>query len=274
MFSKALKAGFAAIGFMVSGVCAQDTVVLPDNPPIIAKESALDAEAVKFIGNWIKPPCGSRRYPRTLIVNADGTFSATDWARSGNAQDSTDTQPATIEHEGTWRLLNPGMIGLTSTTPSSRGVERMPAAIGFDSGTGTLHEATPGSSILCKYNRTESGQSPDTAGTGLASVCHDAVQGRIAWDYQGNKSWREDNVTRLCAGADESIEPARCFETAMHGAVDRGDNSQWQWSHAVDLCSGTSDADATLRCFADRISEGTAWSDSVKDCNAGTRADE
>jgi uncharacterized protein YecT (DUF1311 family) len=101
-----------------------------------------------------------------------------------------------------------------------------------------------------------------------ASNCHDAVQGKIAWDYRGSKRWQDNNVQKLCAGVGESTEPARCFETAMHGDVDRGDGSPWTWKHAIELCSGTPDSDETLECFQRELSEGRRWPEAIGSCKS------
>lgn len=101
-----------------------------------------------------------------------------------------------------------------------------------------------------------------------ASTCADAVQGKIAWDYNGNKTWGAANLNRLCAGAEDSTEPARCFEKVMHGGVNWGGSTQWQWANALNLCAGTRDANATVACFETAIGSGKGWSSAIDQCKA------
>lgn len=97
-------------------------------------------------------------------------------------------------------------------------------------------------------------------------ACQEAVQGRIAWNYSGNKSWNSDNVERLCAGAETSIGPARCFERVMHGGINHGSGTRWEWPNALNLCEGTQDADATIACFQSRIASGLAMRPAIDAC--------
>jgi len=105
--------------------------------------------------------------------------------------------------------------------------------------------------------------------TGASTTCANAVQGKIAWDYAGNKQWGQANINRLCAGAENSAEPARCFERVMHGGVNWGGGTQWQWQNAIDLCQGSRGADATVDCFKAAINEGVAWRQAIDRCKAG-----
>jgi hypothetical protein len=99
----------------------------------------------------------------------------------------------------------------------------------------------------------------------VADECHDAVQGRIAWDYQGHTAWMPANVDRLCKGA-SSVQPARCFARVMHGGVNWGGGTRWQWSNAIDLCAGTSDSQATIACFQRGTAAGQSWSAAIASC--------
>ena len=99
------------------------------------------------------------------------------------------------------------------------------------------------------------------------SVCHDAVQDKIAWDRQGQRNWNPDNVRRLCAGNEHSEEPAICFAQAMHGGVDRGDESDWTWRDALRLCSGARDAEARISCFSSSVSDGIRGQQAIAGCS-------
>ena len=98
------------------------------------------------------------------------------------------------------------------------------------------------------------------------TACSDAVQGKIAWDYNGSTEWGGENLQRLCNGAESSIEPANCFEQVMHGGVDWGGGTQWGWSNALDLCESTLDADGTIQCFESAIESGDDWEQAILDC--------
>ncbi len=100
------------------------------------------------------------------------------------------------------------------------------------------------------------------------TACKDAVQDRIAWDYDGHTHWEVDNVARLCRGAETTPAPARCFERVMHGGVDYGGGTRWQWANAIDLCEGSQDADATVACFQAHVAAGDGWPASIDACEA------
>lgn len=109
-------------------------------------------------------------------------------------------------------------------------------------------------------------EAPNTAQ--LEAICFSAVQGRIAWNYQGNKSWSPNNVQDLCRGASNPNPraPAECFQRVMHGGINWGGGTQWQWTNARDLCKGTSDADRTIACFQ-RSLRGSTWQRAIAACN-------
>ncbi len=106
---------------------------------------------------------------------------------------------------------------------------------------------------------------------GGTTACRDALQGRIAWDYDGSTLWAATNLERMCGGAPRSTEPARCFQTAMHGGIGEGGISwgggnRWQWQNAVELCAGVTDADATISCFRQQIANGADWQAAIRAC--------
>lgn len=108
-----------------------------------------------------------------------------------------------------------------------------------------------------------------------SASCHDAVQGEVAWNYDGTTRWAERNVDRLCEGAEASVEPAACFREAMHGGLRRGEEgTRWRWQDALALCQGTRDADATIACFRDRTRGGMAWRDAIEACGPDARSAE
>lgn len=105
------------------------------------------------------------------------------------------------------------------------------------------------------------------AGPAPNNTCHDAVQGKIAWDYQGSTTWNETNVARLCRGNERSTQPARCFARVMHGGINWGGGTRWQWENAVDLCEGTYNANTTISCFQSAIGRGRSWPSAIRICD-------
>lgn len=83
--------------------------------------------------------------------------------------------------------------------------------------------------------------------------CSDAVQGKIAWNYEGSTGWSQSNVDDLCRGAQDTTAPATCFQTTMHGIVAARDGSpQWTWQEALNLCKGSRSATASTDCYLAR----------------------
>lgn len=105
-----------------------------------------------------------------------------------------------------------------------------------------------------------------------AGVCSDAVQGNIAWNKQGNTNWAQGNVDQLCAGAEDSAEPANCFKDLMHGGVTPGEANEWTWRPALDLCAGTQDAAGTIDCYNNRIAAGLTQAEAISACKWDTPA--
>lgn len=97
-------------------------------------------------------------------------------------------------------------------------------------------------------------------------ACHDLVQGKIAWNYEGDTRWEERNVKRLCRGTSKGAEPPDCFRIVMHGGVDWGGGTRWEWENAVDLCEGTHDAARTVECFGRSIRAGSHWRSAIRAC--------
>lgn len=101
-----------------------------------------------------------------------------------------------------------------------------------------------------------------------STVCFDAVQGKIAWNYDGATSWNSGNVTNLCSGAESSIEPALCFEQVMFGDVNHGGGTEWRWQDASSLCQGTWSASNTIECFVSAIDNGESQEDAIASCRS------
>lgn len=97
-------------------------------------------------------------------------------------------------------------------------------------------------------------------------TCRDAVNGQIAWDYRGSKSWAPRNVERLCNRAETSVEPARCFERVMHGRVNWGKSTQWHWEDALRLCAGSLNTNKTVGCFEKQIAAKATQDRAIEVC--------
>lgn len=99
--------------------------------------------------------------------------------------------------------------------------------------------------------------------------CARAVQGRIAWDYRGQRRWAPRNVAELCGNVTTDA-PARCFERVMHGGLSWGRGTRWKWKNALDLCAGTTDANRTIRCF-ERHRDRSGWEAAIARCHGPGR---
>ncbi|MEO1100722.1 MAG: caspase family protein [Pseudomonadota bacterium] len=85
------------------------------------------------------------------------------------------------------------------------------------------------------------------------TTCFNAVQNRVAWSANGaSKTWAEQNVANLCAGAETSTLPARCFQSFMNEGRKSGGLWRADWRIAIALCNGVSDTarmDARFACL-------------------------
>ncbi len=95
--------------------------------------------------------------------------------------------------------------------------------------------------------------------------CTLALQGRVAWDYQGNTVWANANIESLCRGGRDA-EPALCFNRIMHGGIDWGGGTLWQWENATTVCQGTQSANATIACFQAQRAAGLDWRSAAGRC--------
>lgn len=100
----------------------------------------------------------------------------------------------------------------------------------------------------------------------IKTKCAAEVQGKIAWNYKGNKTWAPSNINRLCKGSESSVQPARCFQKVMHGGISNGTGTKWQWANAVDLCEGSQNASATISCFQKLIQRKSSMQTAIKKC--------
>ena len=111
--------------------------------------------------------------------------------------------------------------------------------------------------------RTSAVPRPATVNT---KACANSIQGKIAWDYKGSKSWAKNNLTRLCKGAGSSKQPGICFNTVMHRGVNWGGGTKWKWKNALNLCEGSRHASKTVSCFKGMISKKKPWATAINKC--------
>ncbi len=104
-------------------------------------------------------------------------------------------------------------------------------------------------------------------GAASSGKCAQRLQGKIAWNYDGNKNWADANMAKLCKGAKNSPEPALCFHRVMHKNVNWGGGTKWKWKNAITLCAGSKDATNTISCFKQGISVGKGWKEAAEFCS-------
>jgi hypothetical protein len=113
---------------------------------------------------------------------------------------------------------------------------------------------TPTEPIAISLPSEAPAEKPSAPPSGELSLCAASIQGKIAWNYGGNKGWNVNNLDNLCAGAENSVEPGICFQTILHSNTDNGAGStQWSWRQATKLCKGTQNASQTVSCYTAKI---------------------
>ncbi|MBL8305285.1 MAG: hypothetical protein JNM33_01215 [Rubrivivax sp.] len=65
-------------------------------------------------------------------------------------------------------------------------------------------------------------------------ACASAVQGRVAWNQQGNTQWQTGNLERLCRGTQDANATVACFQAQIRMHND--------WSRGIDACQGMAQA--------------------------------
>jgi uncharacterized glyoxalase superfamily protein PhnB len=96
--------------------------------------------------------------------------------------------------------------------------------------------------------------------------CLLAVQGKVAFGLKGPTTWPPAGLSRLCRGAETSVEPGKCFEELMRGKVSWGAGTTWLPSNALALCGGTLNARRTLDCFKREVASSQSWQIAIRQC--------
>jgi hypothetical protein len=83
----------------------------------------------------------------------------------------------------------------------------------------------------------ESASAAAAAARTAEQKCVDAVQGKVAWDREGDKAWKPDNLRQLCAGTTLVASAIECFgqEIRSHGDWQRAINSCTEGRHEVQV---------------------------------------
>lgn len=99
-------------------------------------------------------------------------------------------------------------------------------------------------------------------------ACAQALQNKIAWNYQGNKRWNPSNIKSLCGNIKISA-PAVCFNKVMHGGVNWGGGTKWKYQNAMNLCRNTENTSRTIKCFQGVIrTHKGKWQHAINSCRA------
>ena len=239
--------------FFDSGIRSGGVVPNPGPRPPAGEAENLEET---ILGSWKSTKCFDRTIQRRLTFKADKTFAALDYVSPcPPGQTCADANLDIVERIGEWNVRTNGLyVDLANVRPrddrydDETRADFVPSSLIYDVRERVLTNPRTGGPLeKCEYRRI--GESPGRA----ESICSAAVQGKIAWDYEDNKNWNPKNVSRLCAGAEDSEEPARCFDAAMHAGID---NRKWNWDQALNLCAGTTDAESVLACYEDEIQSG------------------
>ena len=100
-----------------------------------------------------------------------------------------------------------------------------------------------------------------------AQTCGQQVQGRIAWNDQGDTAWSLDSITRLCGGRPDLVnnEAPRCFQLAMRRRMTTRD-TRWGWREIIDLCEGVQNGRHTVNCMTGRLGLGQTPRQAIDHC--------
>ena len=135
--------------------------------------------------------------------------------------------------------------------------------------------------------------------------CYDMIQGKVAWNRNGNTRWADTNVRRVCRGTNTPSQRVACFKRNMnrHGnwqraadrcnrttppprartneekcfdrvqgkvAWNRAGNTKWADKNVKRLCRGTTNPANRVDCFKRGIAKHGKWERAVNRCNGTT----
>lgn len=145
--------------------------------------------------------------------------------------------------------------------------------------------------------------------TKIEQDCYNSIQGKVAWNTNGNKSWGDNYVKELCQGTTNTAATIACFQAeiqkhndwrrgidackastttqntttttsasieqqcydAIQGKVawNRNGNKSWGEAEVKELCRGTTDTAATIACFQEEIQKHNEWRRGIDACKVG-----
>ena len=146
---------------------------------------------------------------------------------------------------------------------SERGDDPIPEAPEFMDALYELHEQ----GLPAPAPPEQEPQPPQPDAVSAVDACERHVQGRIAWNLEGDEQWGRRRLASLCGGArpGHAAEPARCFESTKRLA--RGED--WDWQSAARLCRGLADARRAISCLRAGTHQGVPFAVAVQRCNRG-----
>jgi hypothetical protein len=97
-------------------------------------------------------------------------------------------------------------------------------------------------------------------------ACADYIQGRIAWNDDGNTQWTETSLKDLCQGTERPVQPGLCFNNIRNIPLERGAEVQRDWKNAVALCTGTNDAQERISCYRNKVALNQHFRDAIETC--------
>lgn len=97
-------------------------------------------------------------------------------------------------------------------------------------------------------------------------ACADYIQGRIAWNDDGNTRWTESSLKDLCQGTERPVQPGLCFSNIRNIPLERGTEVQQDWKNAVALCTGTNDAQDRISCYREETANNRHFRDAIETC--------
>jgi len=83
------------------------------------------------------------------------------------------------------------------------------------------------------------------AARSLESQCFNMVQGKIAWNKKGTRTWNSDNIKTLCSGTTDPSALIACFQVSIQKHDD--------WNRAISDCKTSSQIGSRTNNYAPKI---------------------
>lgn len=85
------------------------------------------------------------------------------------------------------------------------------------------------------------------------TTCHRLVQGKMAWNDDGDTNWTARKLDLLCGMTTNPTQPLLCFDRLYHGRGAWERIIKRDWRRAAQLCSGTGSVRETMQCVTEGI---------------------